>query len=266
MKKSIIIIGATVLMALLSLSLRNFVKSETTEEAIGNHRVSEEKPELSPAFNSDTTINLDINGEEIRCTWIKIDDPAQIHLYANFSEKLTAEEAMEEKQCKALISGSFYTTESTPIGLFISEGRQIKSEIESKLFNGIFSISFDEKAKISFQSPKDNLKIGLQSGPVLIKDKNVLLLGLTNDEQARRVVASLTEEGYIVFFAFYKKDSVFSGPNLSKLPEILSAAEEEMGVKITDAINLDGGSASAFFSNGLKLSELSPIGSYFCIK
>ncbi len=38
----------------------------------------------------------------------------------------------------------------------------------------------------------------------------------------------------------------------------------KIGIKVDDAINLDGGSASFYFDGTNKLSELSIVGSYFC--
>lgn len=172
---------------------------------------------------------------------------------------------MMEKQCKSLISAGFYTNENKPIGLFVYEGRKIKNLIANNLFNGIFSININNEAKITNEIKYENLRVGLQSGPIIMKDGESIALNVKNDKKSRRIVVAISDLKEIIFFVFYNKESVFTGPYLKDLPYALKLSEEKIGIKISDAINLDGGTASSFYTEYLNLSELTPIGSYFCL-
>ncbi|MFV1917617.1 MAG: phosphodiester glycosidase family protein [Patescibacteria group bacterium] len=240
--------------------LRNLVSLQNDEE----QKLSP-SPTVIQTENPKTT-DLTINEEEFKVAWVKIGDTKNLKLFPNFTEKLTAKKAKENTQCSTLISGGFYTEDSTPTGLFISEGRQLKSHIRNQLFDGVFSIDYNEKPKITSFFPEENLRLGLQTGPTLMKDGESTSLNLVSDKPARRVVIALTEDHSIVFLAFYKKDSVFLGPKLENLPVSVKYTSDKIGLKIVDALNLDGGSASAFITKDTQLSELTPIGSYFCIR
>ncbi len=220
-------------------------------------------PASIPPANS---VDLEFNDNQYSVSWLKVDSADRLFLYPNFADKLSSSEAVSNNNCISLVSAGFYTKEATPIGLFITEGRQLKSKVENTLFNGIFSILYSGESAISGNVSDENTRVALQSGPILMRDGNVDNLSLVNDESARRVVLGITEENDVIFFIFYKKGSVFIGPSLTNLPELVKLASEKAGVQVVDAINLDGGGASAFYTGGIKLSEISPIGSFFCIK
>mgnify|MGYP001590102184 CR=1 FL=1 len=80
------------------------------------------------------------------------------------------------------------------------------------------------------------------------------------------MVGVVTDEDRLVFLSFYNPISYYLGPNLEDLPGLLKSFEKETGIQIKDAINLDGGTASAFYAEGVSLTELRPIGSYFCAR
>ncbi|KKW11013.1 MAG: hypothetical protein UY49_C0010G0009, partial [Microgenomates group bacterium GW2011_GWC1_49_7] len=78
------------------------------------------------------------------------------------------------------------------------------------------------------------------------------------------MVAAKTGEGFL-FLTVYKEDSVFEGPLLADLPKVIQKINTEENLGIVDALNLDGGSASAFDNGETSLSELTPVGSLFCV-
>lgn len=87
-----------------------------------------------------------------------------------------------------------------------------------------------------------------------------------DDAHARRMIVAKTMDNAYLFLAIYSNESVFSGPTLNELPNVVATlnAKEQLG--ITDALNLDGGDASALYNGKTQLSELAPVGSLFCIK
>ena len=196
---------------------------------------------------------------------LKVRDTEVVDLKPNFSEQKITEELMNEKICKYLVNAGFYQKDFTPIGLFIVNGKVIKKEIKSETFNGFFTIDSEGFPTVGSKLPSVPLKYGLQSGPLLILNSKLQELKITNDDNARRIIAAIGRDNRIVFIVIYNANFVFSGPNLAALPSLLQEIAKLENEIFISAINLDGGSASSFWGEGINLIELSPIGSYFCI-
>jgi len=262
MKKTTLILVVFLLVITFIFILRNtFVSSLKKGETEGDIPQHSDTPQSKIS----QTIEINVEDKNIKVSWFIV-SPKNLYLYPNFTEKLSAKNLKKQNNCQSLVSGGFYTQNNTPTGLFVSEGRQLTSYMRNQLFNGVFSVNYEDSPLISLGEPEDKIRIGLQTGPLLIQDKNTLNLSLVNDEQARRVVAGITESGNIIFLIFYDRDSVFTGPKLENMPNAVIDTSSKIGLPIVDAINLDGGSASAFFSPDTSLSELTFIGSYFCNK
>lgn len=197
--------------------------------------------------------------------WMKV-NPAEMKLFPNFKEKLIAKDALEKNMCQMLVSGGFYTTDDKPTGLFIHEGGMVREQNTSTLLNGVLAITFDEKPTIGKSYARGSTRIGLQAGPLLIQKGQEASLSLQNDEPARRIAVATLPDGALVFLVFYSQESHFAGPYLKDLPKIVGLVAKQLNLSIVDAINLDGGTASAFLTQDISLSEASPIGSYFCVR
>lgn len=217
-------------------------------------------------------IDIDFQNQKIRVVSFKVENPQKISLISNFDEKLTVFEAVEKYQCKNLINGGFYirTTQDSsianlPIGLFLADDKKIGNFAQNSLFNGFFKISTDGVPSISSDSSIDNFRIALQSGPILFQDESPLNLRIINDKPERRSVVILTKDN-IYFATFYDKTSAYLGPYLASLPQLVKLFSKEKKIKTVAALNLDGGTASSFHSEDFSLPELSPVGSFFCIK
>lgn len=219
---------------------------------------------LGVEVQNENQITLDYETGELGVLWAYVDDPKKLSLHLNLEDKKTAVSAKEEMQCKLLVNGGFYNKEGKPIGLFVSEGKTLSNWQENSLFNGVLGITKDGNAKIT--SAGDNYENAVQTGPVLIKAGVHKELAIKNDEPERRVVAGVTTEDKLVFLSFYNPASYYLGPNLEDLPALLKSFEKQTGIEIKDAINLDGGTASAFYADGVSLTELRPIGSFFCAR
>jgi exopolysaccharide biosynthesis protein len=198
----------------------------------------------------------------------KVEDIAKLSLYPNFQDKLSSSEFLEKYDCQFLVNGGFYTEDSFPTGLFIYNGIEVRSWRESALLNGLLSVNDFEIARITPDLPKDHLEIGLQTGPLLIENGDKLDLKLKNDKYARRVMAATTGSNELLFIVIFDPDSYVSGPYLADLPLILEKIEQISGLNFADAINLDGGAASMFYSKeqDIYLKEVSTAGSFFCWK
>lgn len=208
--------------------------------------------------------NSPITNDDYKIDWITVHDLNNIRLYSNVEEKLTSSEAKNDKLCNYLINAGFITKYGKHIGLFVNSDGKLEDSIRSNTFNGYLSIR-DNKSSITKSEPIYS-KIALQSGPVLILEGNPLEMNLKSDENARRIVAAVNKNHELMFLAIYLKNSPLSGPKLSDLPEMLLDVEKNTSLDFTNAINLDGGSHSAFLGRSANLFEASIIGGYFCIR
>lgn len=211
-------------------------------------------------------VDLEWKGSDIRAYYFQVKEASKIRLLPNFAEKKTSREIFEEEGCSALVNGGFYTPESIPTGLFISEAVQVKKFVASQLLNAVYSVNDFETPRITRQPPKDPLRLAVQAGPFLVENGLIQDLNLVHDEEARRVVVGVTGSNETVFVGFYNQASSFTGPRLDDLPELLVSFQQKTGISLADAMNLDGGAASSFITQDVSLLEVSPIGSYFCIK
>lgn len=230
-----------------------------------NIQVSNRKMESSYPVTPTISYNSLKTFEDFAYEWILVSDLQKFELYTNLQEKLTSYEAAKEKMCNSLISGGFYTDSDEHIGLFEINSHKISDSYKSPLFNGYFFLNNNYNAKIAY-SPPTSAYFALQSGPILIFHKKLQKFSSNNENMARRIVVITDEKGKVIFLVVFNKNSSILGPKLTELPRILDGIGKAENLKIDSALNLDGGSHSAYISETLKLSEISMIGSYFCIK
>lgn len=190
--------------------------------------------------------------------------PSQISVYSNLKTATDSASAKIAHGCTSLVNAGFYTKEQTHLGQFISDSQKISGAIQSNLVDGYFSIN--KNAIISYEEPSDDVRISIQSGPVVWIDGKPRVLRLIQDEFARRMIVATQENGTVLFIALFLEDQTHSGPLLKRVPDILEKIAQKELISITAAVNLDGGSASAFLTPVISLSEFRPIGGYFCIK
>ncbi|MDO8599984.1 MAG: phosphodiester glycosidase family protein [bacterium] len=211
--------------------------------------------------NSPNIIDLDSN---YRLTWVLEEDLSKLKLYSNLTQEKTAKKLYEEGNCKALVNGGFYSKEDTHIGLFVTSEGKLNDKSNNDLFDGFFTVN-KGIAAISNTPPTEEPTIALQAGPTLFRNSKPIVLSIKNDENERRTAVATTSKGDVIFLMFYNKESTYLGPKLEEVPELLNEFSRLTGIPITSALNLDGGTASAFYTDGVSLGELTKIGSYFCI-
>lgn len=214
------------------------------------------------------SLEISYEDEDYTIPWSEVSTD-NIFLIPNFEEKKTAKGVFLENSCDLLINAGFYKNNddlSSPIGHFESNETVLSGFQKNSLFNGILSINRLKTPRITRELPKDPLLLAVQTGPIIKENGKSLSLSLVRDKAARRMVAAVTGNNTLIFMSVYDKSSNLNGPYLSSLPDIISKFEKETGVSIADAINLDGGSASALYTDNFGLSEVSPIGSFFCVK
>jgi len=211
------------------------------------------------------SIDIDFNGTLLRASWIKITDNKTISLHPNFKEKLSASEFKKQQNCKNVISAGFYDKNDNPLGLLIINGYEWRQKIESNFLNGIFYLAEDETINIQREIPNKKMLIALQSGPLLYENGMPFALKIIEDKKARRIVLAINKKEEIFFIALYDKESRLLGPLLADLPSIIGIFGEKINEEFLTVLNLDGGTASVFYSENISLPELSSVGSFFCI-
>lgn len=196
---------------------------------------------------------------------ISVPSGSHVSLIPNFSGKIGAKTLADENGCTQAVNGGFYDTSGNPLGLFFTDTIEYGTQSQSTLFNGYYW-SDASGTYISTSRPENPYGFALQTGPLLVSDGQRMPLAIRNDEPARRIVVAKTTGNRDVFLAIYSRESVFGGPLLSDLPSVIESISRKNNLGITDALNLDGGSASAFYNGDTGLSELTPVGSVFCVK
>lgn len=218
------------------------------------------------ASTSNAAIDLEVNGNIYSVAWFRVSDIESVELFNNLDDRKNSQQIINDKGCSKLVNGGFYTEDYQPTGLLITDYETIGGYRGNRTHNGIFYITGTGDVGIVSDYDGEQYKHALQTGPILVDDGLTRKLNIRNDEPARRVVAAVTDSGNIIFATAFDKESHFLGPILSDLPNVIKTLSDEYGLDITDATNLDGKSASVFISDGVRLQELSTIGSYFCVR
>jgi uncharacterized protein YigE (DUF2233 family) len=194
-----------------------------------------------------------------------ISDSEIVTLYPNYESRVTTKELINTYQCQKLVNGGFYSPQNQAIGLVISQSTRLSPYEANSLFNGFISFTANQ-GLIAATLPPATVDHALQTGPLLALNGTKRTLSLTKDEPRRRVVAATNNGGQTSFIVIFDPDTPFGGPLLGNLPAIVAAIYTKEDDELEAAINLDGGSASAFFiKDEVFLQERNPIGSFFCI-
>ncbi len=209
--------------------------------------------------------SVDDDGHAIAYAFVQA-EAKNVALFSNLKQSTDSASAKTSHGCMALINAGFYTKEHTHLGQFVTNSTTIQSPTSSSLVDGFLTVTEDDFASIDFEPSEKSLRFALQSGPVLRVRNAKRPLKLVEDEFARRSIAGITTDGSLIFISLYFIDQEYSGPRLERTPMILEKIMQRERIDIQDALNLDGGSASAFISNSVALTELAPIGGFFCIK
>jgi len=151
---------------------------------------------------------------------------------------------MRREQCLAGVNGGYFDPADAPVGLVISGGKQIAPLRKARLLSGVLVVAAGRVQLLRFAeySPKRKATEALQCGPFLV-DRGLPVPGLNDTRPARRTFVLTTgpDRAAIGFC---------SGVTLAQLAEILATQGIAPDLKVQRALNLDGGSSSAFWFAG----------------
>jgi exopolysaccharide biosynthesis protein len=138
------------------------------------------------------------------------------------------------------VNGGYFDPQNAPVGLLISDGKLIAPLRKARLLSGVLVVTKTrvEVLRAAEYSSRKNAITAVQCGPFLV-DGGKSVAGLNDTRPARRtfVLTSGTDRGAVGFC---------STVTLAQLADILATPE----LKVQRALNLDGGSSSAFWFNG----------------
>ena len=152
--------------------------------------------------------------------------------------------AMRREHCLAGVNGGYFDPAEAPVGLVIGGGKLIAPLRKARLLSGVLVVSGGrvQLLRVAEYSPNRKAKEALQCGPFLV-DRGQPVPGLNDTRPARRTfaVTSGPDRAALGFS---------SGVTLAQMAKILAIPGIAPDLKVQRALNLDGGSSSAFWFAG----------------
>ncbi len=153
----------------------------------------------------------------------------------------TLSDTMPRKKCAAGVNGGYFSSDFAPIGLLISDDRMIARLQRARLITGVLSASAGrvQILRVREFSRPEKIRAAVQCGPFLV-DHDERVRGLDDSAVARRTFAATATNDRALL-------GVCSEISLAELATILATTRLAEDLKIQRALNLDGGSSSAFW-------------------
>jgi len=172
------------------------------------------------------------------------------------------EDVMARGNFLAGVNGGYFDPEHRPIGLLIVDGKMIAPLQKARLLSGVLS-STGKKVQISRVSEfsmSQKPDTAVECGPMIL-DSGRSVHGLESTKGARRTFAAVGGDKAALGFC-----SDVTLADLSEILAIVSIPE----LKIQRALNLDGGSSSAFWfrrANGspFSIAEMKPVRDFVAV-
>jgi uncharacterized protein YigE (DUF2233 family) len=158
---------------------------------------------------------------------------------------------MKRENCVCGVNGGYFDREFKPLGLRVADGTTFSVLRRARLITGILLQSDRgiDVVRVSEFSQTKKIIAAVQSGPFLVEG-NKRIRGLNDAQLARRTFAGIATNDR-AFLGFC------SDVSLAELANILATVPIAADSKIRRAMNLDGGSSSAFWfarENGSEFS------------
>jgi len=150
-------------------------------------------------------------------------------------------QVMLQEGCLAGVNGGYFDPDYAPIGLLISDGKLIAPLQRARLITGVLAASVREVKILRIRefSKKQKFNAAVQCGPFLV-DLGRSVSGLEKTRTARRTFAAVGSVNRAAL-------GFCSEVSLSELAKILATTRLADDFRIDRALNLDGGSSSAFW-------------------
>jgi uncharacterized protein YigE (DUF2233 family) len=148
---------------------------------------------------------------------------------------------MKRENCVCGVNGGYFDAKFEPIGLRIVNEQIIAPLRRARLITGVLLASSRGVQIVRARefSPRQKIAAAIQCGPFLV-DSSQRVRGLNDSAFARRTFAATASNDRALV-------GVCSEVSLAELANILATTPIAADLKIQRAINLDGGSSSAFW-------------------
>jgi hypothetical protein len=177
--------------------------------------------------------------------------------------RMDLEDVMGSGNFVAAVNGGYFDPEYRPIGLLIVDGKTIAPLQRARLLTGVLSSAAKkiQITRVSEFSMSQKPDAAVECGPMIV-DAGKAVHGLESTKNARRTFAAVAagDKAAIGFC---------SDVTLAELSDILAGVVIP-GFKVQRAINLDGGSSSAFWfkrANGsaFSIGEQKPVRDFVAV-
>ncbi len=150
-------------------------------------------------------------------------------------------DAMPKNKCVAGINGGYFDPNFVPIGLRVMDSKIAKPLVRARLLTGVLMSTSQgiRIARLSEFSKNAKPDAAVECGPFLV-DLGAAVRGLNDTRPARRTFAAVDRRDHAAF-------GICSSASLAGAGKILSSVALAPDFKIWRALNLDGGSSSAFW-------------------
>jgi exopolysaccharide biosynthesis protein len=148
---------------------------------------------------------------------------------------------MKQEKCLCGVNGGYFDTQFKPIGLRIADGKTFSPLRRARLITGILLESNRriDVIRVSEFSTTGKIVAAVQAGPFLVEGSKPIR-GLNDSQQARRTFAALAGNDLGIL-------GICSNVSLAELANVLATVAVAENSKVRRAMNLDGGSSSAFW-------------------
>jgi exopolysaccharide biosynthesis protein len=225
------LVGAALLLIAIAAAARadwNLVSSESEpgHAAIEHRHLVLEKAGATQRATVDVAV-FSITSSALRV----IDNPE--------GESLSA--VMKREKCICGVNGGYFDAGFMPIGLRVDDSRMFSLSRRARLITGIL-LQTDRGIDVirASESPRrEKIIAAIQSGPFLV-EASKRVRGLNDSQNARRTFAAVAANDRALL-------GVCSSVSLIELANILATTPIAADSKIRRAMNLDGGSSTAFW-------------------
>lgn len=207
-----------------------------------------------------------VSGEHAARLYVVMPDPGRTRLgiFDNPQKAHWLDQAMTDRGCLAGVNGGYFHPDARPIGLVVSEGQQLHAFERARLLSGVLVVP--QRAPVLLRVaeflPESPLAGALQAGPFLV-DHGQAVRGLEATKRARRTAVVMGATGR---YALVVADSALT---LAEMAGLLVSPDVLHEMRITRALNLDGGSSSALWVRGggsdLYRPELKRVRNFLCV-
>ena len=196
----------------------------------------------TPAFS---LVSKSVTGDRPLSLHLVLPDPKHTRLVVvdNPGNGRRIDQAMVERGCLAGVNGGYFHADTKPIGLVVSEGRRLHGYERAKLLSGVLAVKEGQPRLLRSKeySASQPLSDGLQAGPFLL-DGGRSVPGLEATKQSRRTLVLTDGTGR------YGLAMLDSPLTLAEAAELLANPDIVHELRIERALNLDGGTSSAFWA------------------